>query len=103
MKTVRVQRKRTLGWKNPPNTKYVGRGTKFGNPFKVGEKFTQPDGSEIILDHQQAVNLYEQSIQFYGSPVSIAEIKALRGFNLSCWCASNQKCHADVLLEIANS
>jgi hypothetical protein len=26
----------------------------------------------------------------------------LRGFNLSCYCAVGQLCHADVLLEVAN-
>jgi hypothetical protein len=30
---VRIQRKRTVGWKMPPNTIYVGRGSKCGNPF----------------------------------------------------------------------
>jgi hypothetical protein len=29
----RIQRKRTPGWKMPPNTIYVGRPTKWGNPF----------------------------------------------------------------------
>ena len=27
---------------------------------------------------------------------------ALEGKNLACWCAVDQTCHADVLLEIAN-
>lgn len=26
----------------------------------------------------------------------------LRGKNLACWCALDQPCHADVLLELAN-
>jgi hypothetical protein len=29
----RIQRKRTRGWRIPPNTVYVGRPTKWGNPF----------------------------------------------------------------------
>jgi Domain of unknown function (DUF4326) len=29
--------------------------------------------------------------------------RELRGKNLACWCPLNQPCHADVLLEIANS
>lgn len=32
---VRVQRKRTKGWKMPENTVYVGRGTRWGNPFMI--------------------------------------------------------------------
>jgi hypothetical protein len=31
------------------------------------------------------------------------EIKALRGFNLCCWCKIGDPCHADVLLELANA
>jgi hypothetical protein len=34
-KPIRIQRKRTKGWKLPPNTVYVGRGSKWGNPFKI--------------------------------------------------------------------
>ena len=35
----RIQRKRTKGWKMPPNTVYVGRPSKWGNPFN----FSAPD------------------------------------------------------------
>jgi len=35
------------------------------------------------------------------TPVDIA--KALRGFNLACWCKPGEPCHADVLLEVANA
>ena len=31
---VRIQRKRTKGWTMPENTVYVGRPTKWGNPFQ---------------------------------------------------------------------
>jgi hypothetical protein len=31
------------------------------------------------------------------------DIAPLRGKNLACWCALDQPCHADVLLELANS
>ena len=34
---VRIQRKRAHGWKMPANTVYVGRPTKFGNPWATGE------------------------------------------------------------------
>ena len=33
---VRIQ-KRSKGWKMPENTVYVGRPTKWGNPFVVGK------------------------------------------------------------------
>lgn len=35
------------------------------------------------------------------TPVDIA--KALRGFNLACWCKPGEPCHADILMEVANA
>ena len=35
MSPVRVQRKRTKGWRMPENTVYVGRPTIYGNPFEA--------------------------------------------------------------------
>lgn len=35
MQFKRVQRQRKKGSKTPPNTKYVGRGSWWGNPFRV--------------------------------------------------------------------
>ncbi|WP_280193252.1 DUF4326 domain-containing protein [Nocardia farcinica] len=33
----RIQRKRTAGWRMPEGAVYVGRGSKWGNPFVVGQ------------------------------------------------------------------
>ena len=33
MKPIRIQRKRTKGWRMPENTVYVGRGSVWGNPY----------------------------------------------------------------------
>ena len=38
MSPVRVQRKRTKGWRMPENTVYVGRGSKWGNPFILNDR-----------------------------------------------------------------
>lgn len=101
MKPKRIQLKRTKGWKMPPNTVKVDRSTKWGNPFRVGrdgdvedcvDKFLlwldgKPDGHALLLDAE----------------------KELRDKNLACWCkiwdenGLRVPCHADVLLEIANS
>lgn len=32
---IRIQRKRTKGWKMPPNTIYVGRPSRWGNPWTI--------------------------------------------------------------------
>src|SRR6185312_6782793 len=39
-KPIRIQRQRTKGWRMPANTVYVGRPTKWGNPFIAS---TDPD------------------------------------------------------------
>lgn len=39
----------------------------------------------------------------YPVPTPAAIAKALRGFNLACWCKPGEPCHADILLEIANA
>ena len=40
---IRIQRKRTKGWRMPPNTVYVGRPSKWGNPFNSGNRVQDVD------------------------------------------------------------
>src|SRR5271166_4447220 len=100
-KPKRVQRKRTKGWKMPPNTVYVGRPTQYGNPCKVGDwsiGFTERQTAEA------AVNIFRTQATILHNRLAM---EALRGKNLACWCPLVDKdgnpvpCHADVLLEIA--
>ena len=80
---IRIQRKRTKGWRMPPNTVYVGRPTKWGN-------YVGLDKYEAAIRHL---------IDNYYHDFDIAELK---GKNLACWCRVDQECHADILLKIAN-
>lgn len=95
----RIQRKRTKGYRMPKGCIYVERPTKFGNPFKRGLHFG---------DHT-LVGLYRDylagNLAAYPDGPNIAEAaKAeLRGKDLACFCSLSHPCHADVLLEIANS
>jgi hypothetical protein len=111
MKPIRVQRKRTKGWKMPENTVYVGRPTKWGNPYKVsgwfipqGEIITNPFNPkrEMCKTHQQAVDLYKSWVR-RELEYKRLNIKDITGKNLSCFCPLDKPCHVDVLLEIANS
>lgn len=78
----------------PPNTVYVGRPTKWGNPYKINEGYT----------HSRAVDLFRVWITEPQQRYLRDRAKnILRGKNLSCFCPINQPCHADVLLEIANA
>jgi hypothetical protein len=98
----------------PPNTVYVGRPGRFGNPFHVGQDGTHEqcvnlhrrwlDGSlsdEAVRSSQIAINAEWLINQRH--PRLGAILRELPGKNLACWCAPDQPCHADVLLEIANA
>lgn len=98
----RIQRKRTKGWRTPANTVYVGRPTKWGNPFLVD---VWVGGG--MQTREKAVRLFRLSIPADGPgslPFTRADVvRELRGKNLACWCRPGDACHADVLLRIANA
>jgi len=113
---VRIQRKRTKGWRMPENTVYVGRPSWDGNPFIIGRdaaaiigdsscKFMGVEPSHVVRDQADAVDLYRRRwlANYPDGPQRAPSIKALRGHDLCCWCAIGDPCHADVLLELANS
>ena len=112
MSPVRVQRRRAKGWRTPPCScgcgqpaRYVGRGTKWGNPWRVGDIITvlapARRGSAYIRDlvatPALAVALYEIAFR----PDRVDAIAELGGHDLSCWCPLDTPCHADVLLSLA--
>ena len=123
---IRIQRKRTRGWKMPDNTVYVGRPSPWGNPFVPGHHINEKMGyitDPIILDEGTMVKDAAHAIELYriwitgdyktdflkkaaskhfeliGKPRLIAELK---GKNLACFCKEGSPCHADVLLKIVN-
>jgi hypothetical protein len=120
----RIQGKRTKGWRMPANAVYVGRGTAWGNMFRVGEKFSarawgEAQKGHIIVETGHAdweyrpkitpeisVELFRHAVElqrlFLGEERFEKWIGPLRGKDLVCWCPLDQPCHADVLLELAN-
>jgi hypothetical protein len=89
---LRIQRKRTAGYKMPSDAVYVGRPTKWGNPYKAEECA----GAEV-----SAVKCFRILVE--SEPETIADIqRELKGKKLACWCSLDKACHADVLAEIAN-
>lgn len=113
-KPVRIQLSREKGWKMPPNTAKVDRTTHWGNPFRIGErpdrkllarwmwKLSPRGMSHITQSDSEAVKLFSNCIAFDDASFHLAR-KELRGKNLACWCALDRPCHADVLLDLANS
>jgi Domain of unknown function (DUF4326) len=102
MKPQRIQLKRTKGWRMPANTVKVTRPGPFGNPFKVGMLGVtcNADAVEKFRKMLERADLND-GMYFHFTPLRIGAY--LRGKNLACWCKLGDPCHADVLLEIANS
>lgn len=71
----------------PENSVYIGRPSKWGNPFKAGKDGTR---SEVIA-------MYEQYIM--QTPSLLNALHELEGKDLVCWCKP-KACHGDVLLRM---
>ena len=99
----RIQRKRTKGFKLPPSCVYVGRPTIFGNPFRLPSDRPPINGTDMrCYTREDAIEAYKSHLR--ERPLLVAHIRgALQGKDLACWCPLDQPCHADVLLELANS
>lgn len=84
----RIQRKRAKGWRMPPNTVSVTRPGKWGNPFSGAAAV------DCVARYRKLLNTNDK--------MRDDAKRELYGKNLACWCALDQPCHADVLLDIAN-
>jgi hypothetical protein len=87
---LRIQRSRLRGSRKPPGSVYVGRPTRYGNPFEVSEH-----------GREKAVELYRAWLVKQIEQGRI-DLEPLKGKHLSCWCSLDVACHADVLCELAN-
>lgn len=74
----------------PPGTVYIGRPSKWGNPFVIGR---DGDRGMVIAKYRQWIVLQPE--------LYLAAKRELAGRDLVCFC-SPLPCHGDVLLEIAN-
>lgn len=79
----------------PKDAVYVGRPTKWGNPFIIGKDGTREEVIDKYADWLDDMILNQNK-------VDLADVlDELQGKDLVCWCAP-LPCHADVLLELAN-
>ena len=74
----------------PVDAVYIGRGSKWGNPFVIDK-----DGSR-----SDVIAKYEEYI--LGKPELLAQLHELKGKDLVCYCAP-QACHGDLLVRLANN
>lgn len=65
---------------------YIGRPSKWGNPFDVKK-----------YGRQEAIRRYEEWIR--GQPQLLEDLHELEGKVLGCWCKPKD-CHGDVLVRL---
>ena len=79
----RIRRSRKKGDRMPAGAVYVGRPTKYGNPFK-GDK-------AVVRYRAHLENQLREHPHFLDS---LRKAKFL-----ACWCALDKPCHVDVIIE----
>jgi len=92
-KPRRIKVKRQKGWRLPDGAVFVGRPTKWGNPYRLGKEA----GSR-----EEVVAMYRAMLASQPPDELFALLAPLKGRDLACWCPEDGPCHADVLLELAN-
>lgn len=86
----RVWSRRARAERPPLDAVYVGRPSPFGNPFERERGETR----------EHVIARFETWL--LSQPALVERVRReLRGRHLVCWCAP-KRCHADVLLRIAN-
>lgn len=118
----RIQRQRVKGYKTPENARYVGRPTKFGNPFKLTKDgfIMALSTNRRILDkwilftteagatQKDIIALYKMWLEgklhkkftYLPKPPNIEELRSQD--YLSCFCSLKVDCHVDVIIEKLN-
>jgi len=80
---------RVVHCKKEPYDVYIGRPSRWGNPFTIGQ-----DG-----DRKEVIAKYRQYIRH--RPDLLRDLKDLKDKTLGCWCKP-EACHGDVLAEMAD-
>lgn len=98
----RIQRKRSKGWKMPAGAVYVGRPSKWSNPWSASHLDHNHHRDVPFVPPADEANCREEAVAKFRAYAVKLDVTELRGKDLACWCHPNWCCHADVLLELAN-
>ncbi len=80
---------RVVHCKKEPYDVYIGRPSKWGNPYSIGRHGTR----------QEVVNKYYAYIK--NKPELLEALPELEGKILGCWCAP-KLCHGHILIDLVN-
>jgi hypothetical protein len=76
------------GYKNNTDYVYIGRGSKWGNPYLVS------------MGRTRCIDLFREFVT--STPELMAALHELKGKTLVCFCKP-QACHGDVLVKLAEA
>jgi hypothetical protein len=79
---------------------YVGRPTFWGNRYRI-PPFTRERAFELYEQNCSRDKKVRRGSKLWKAWKELVKSE-LKGKNLCCWCRLDQKCHADILLKIAN-
>ena len=71
---------------------YIGRPSKFGNPFHIGIDGNRRQVLEKFREY--AINRFATDLEWRKA------VQSLKGKRLGCWCAPSS-CHGDILFELS--
>lgn len=77
-------------FKNSPDYVYIGRGSKWGNPFRIGK-----DGNR-----QEVIEKYKQYL--LKNKYLLSCLPELKNKTLGCFCKP-LACHGDILIEMIHN
>lgn len=105
---TRIQRSRLAGWRMPAGAIYVGRPTRWGNPWRIGLARCGCRSVGECSHNMFRTETAEEAVEIYRDWLARwvgreRKLAVLRGRTLVCWCPLDRPCHADVLLELANA
>lgn len=75
---------------------YVGRGSKWGNPYSHKEGTL---AEHVVGSRPEAIQKFEEYL--LSNEELMESLSELKGKTLGCWCKP-KSCHGDILLRYAN-
>lgn len=81
---------RVVHCKKEPYDVYIGRPSKWGNPFVIGRDGTR---DQVVEKYKTWINTQRELLD---------DVRSLCGLTLGCWCRP-LACHGEVLKELADA
>lgn len=89
-RTTILMETKVVNLKKEPYDVYIGRGSIWGNPYKIGVHGTR----------EEVIEMYRRHIS--GNGELLSKLHELHGKVLGCYCKP-KACHGDVLVELVNA